>query len=127
MRSTNDFKQVRIIDFSETPVAVLEHHGDPQLIGNSIRKFIDWRKQNRLFPKISATFNILYNDPAEVAPEDYRLDICVATMRDLSNNSLGIVNKTSQPLVARYTVLVAIVGMAGISVPFGRETKILGE
>ena len=75
MKSAKPIAQVRIIDFSETKVAVFEHRGDPQLIGDSIRKFIEWRKQHHLSPKVSATFNILYDNPAEVAPEAYRLDI----------------------------------------------------
>jgi len=94
MKSITNGEQVKIVTFNETKVAALEHRGDPQLIGNSIRKFIEWRKHNHLSPKVSATFNILYNDPAEIAPEDYRIDICAATVHDLANNEVRIVSKT---------------------------------
>jgi len=85
---------VKIVPFKETKVAVPEHHGNPQLIGDSVRKFIEWRKLNHLSPRVSATFNIAYNNPEEVAPEDYRLDLCAAVGQDMADNEFGIVCKT---------------------------------
>jgi AraC family transcriptional regulator len=85
--------QVSLIQFKETRVAALEHRGDPQLLGDSIRKLIDWRKRNRLHPKISATFNVLYDDPEGVDPADYRIDLCVATEREIAANPEGILGK----------------------------------
>lgn len=84
-------RQVRLIDFAETGVAVLRHRGDPNGIGDSIRRFIAWRKQTGLGPNVSATFNILYNDPASVPPDEYRLDICAATDREIGANEFGVV------------------------------------
>jgi AraC family transcriptional regulator len=83
---------VRIDDFPETPVAVLEHYGDPALIGDSIRRFIAWRKQAGLTPKDCATFNILHADPENIAPEDYRLDLCAATNRPIPPNDRGVIS-----------------------------------
>ena len=103
MKSTTQAEQVTIINFNDTKVAVLEHRGDPQLIGNSIKTFIEWRKQHHLSPKVSATFNILYDNPAEVAPENYRLDICAAIESDVTSNKIGIVGKTIPS--GRYAVL----------------------
>ena len=86
--------QVRIDVFKDTQVAVLEHRGDPQRIGDSIRKFIAWRKQNQLPPRVSATFNILYDDPANTAPDDFRLDLCAAIgYQEIPPNEFGIVGK----------------------------------
>ncbi len=82
------------IDFPETSVATLEHHGDPALIGDSIRRFIEWRKQNALPPRVSATFNIFYDDPTTTPPADYRLDICAVTQRDVAPNAAGVVQKS---------------------------------
>jgi AraC family transcriptional regulator len=84
---------VKQITVGETVVAVLEHRGDPTLIGDSIRKFIEWRKQHHLPPSRNATFNILYDDPYEVAPADYRFDLCVATDQPIEDNPFGIVRK----------------------------------
>jgi AraC family transcriptional regulator len=90
-RSAGD---VKILVFEETRVAVLEHRGDPARLGDSLRRFIEWRKQNRLPPAVSATFNILYDDPTETPPEDYRLDICAAIDRRVNENAFGVVEKT---------------------------------
>jgi AraC family transcriptional regulator len=94
MKPKNQSAQVQIINFKETKVAVLEHRGDPNLIQQSIRQFIEWRKLNNLPPKISATFNILYNNPAETPPEDYRCDLCTSTELDVADNPFGVVAKT---------------------------------
>jgi AraC family transcriptional regulator len=94
MPSQPQTHHVKRVDFEETPIAVLEHRGDPNLIGDSIRKFIEWRKQNHLPPSRHATFNILYDDPYEVEPSQYRFDLCVATDQVIEKNAHGIVGKT---------------------------------
>jgi AraC family transcriptional regulator len=86
-------EQVQVVTFKSTKVSVLEHHGDPKTIGTSIRNFIEWRKQNHLSPKVSDTFNILYNNPNDTAPEDYRIDLCVATELEIVDNAFGIIPK----------------------------------
>jgi AraC family transcriptional regulator len=94
MKPDNQLDNVKVTMFKETKVAVLEHRGDPNLIRDSIRKFIEWRKQNHLLPQVSDTFNILYDNPSEVSPENFRLDICASTDRDVTDNSFGVVEKT---------------------------------
>jgi AraC family transcriptional regulator len=94
MGNTYRTDQVRIDIFKDTRVAVLEHRGDPQHIGDSIRRFIAWRKQNQLPPRASATFNILYDDPASTEPDDFRLDLCAAIEhQEVSTNEFGVVAK----------------------------------
>ena len=87
-------EQVRIIEVPDIRVAVLEHRGDPALIGDLVRRLIAWRRANGLAPKVSATFTILYDDPDTTPPADFRLDVCAATERDISPNDAGIVAKT---------------------------------
>ena len=94
MKPENQPAKVKLITFKDTKVAALEHRGDPNLLGNSIRKFIEWRKQNNLTPQVSATFNILYDNPSETSPENYRFDICASTERDVADNPFGVVEKT---------------------------------
>lgn len=84
---------VDVIDFPETPVAVLEHKGPVTGLGSTIQKFIAWRKLNRLPPTKSKTFNLVYNDPSFTAPEDYRLDICCAVNDAVNTNDYGVINK----------------------------------
>jgi AraC family transcriptional regulator len=94
MGNTYRTDEVRIDILKDTRVAVLEHRGDPQRIGDSIRQFIQWRKQNHLPPRVSATFNILYDDPATTVPADFRLDLCAAIGRqEVPPNEFGVVTK----------------------------------
>ena len=86
--------QVRIVDFPATRVAALEHRGDPRRLGSSIRKFIDWRRENRLHPDRSATFNVLYTGEYGIPPDQFRFGLCAATERDIAPNDYGVVAKT---------------------------------
>lgn len=94
MQTATPARDIRIEHFPETRVATLEHRGDPNRIGDSIRAFIAWRKQHHLHPSRHATFNIFYDDPYQVAPADYRFDLCVAVDRDMRDEALGIIDKT---------------------------------
>lgn len=94
MKTANSPDQVQIVDFDATKVAALEHRGDPLGIGSSIRKFIAWRRENRLPPRSSATFNVVYDDETAVMPQDFRFDLCAATNREVAGNRFGVVGKT---------------------------------
>ena len=87
--------EIRVVQVETTPIAVLEHRGDPRQLGDSLRRFIRWRKQARLPPATSATFNLLYDDPHETPPEHYRFDIAAATTAALDGaaSSHGIIRK----------------------------------
>lgn len=91
MTTPVDPDQVRIVEFEETPVAMLQHRGDPRLIGDTIRRFIAWRKQEGLHPRDSATFNILYDDPATTPSAEFRFGLCAATARPVEPNDTGVV------------------------------------
>ncbi|NQY36395.1 MAG: AraC family transcriptional regulator [Alteromonadaceae bacterium] len=93
MINTTPSPQVKIVDFPETKIAVLEHRGSPNDILTSVGKFITWRKQNKLSPKVNKTFNLLYDDVEVTADKDYRFDICVEIKDDVSENDFGIVTK----------------------------------
>jgi AraC family transcriptional regulator len=88
-------KDVSIVQFPATRVAVLEHRGDPATIGDSIRRFIAWRRQNQLPPRVSNTFNVLYDDPATTPPAAFRLDLCAAVpdQRAIEPGEQGIIEK----------------------------------
>lgn len=87
-------EDVKITQFAATRVAVLEHRGAPALIEDSVRRFIAWRKEVGLPPWLSATFNILYDDPGTTRPEQFRLGLCAATEREIAANAAGIVAMT---------------------------------
>ena len=83
-------EDVRIVDFPSTAVACLAHVGPPGSIGESVRRFIEWRRANALPPSRSATWNILHDDPDTTPPERFRLDIC-ASCDAVAPNEAGVV------------------------------------
>ncbi len=85
---------IRIVETKDIRVAILDHRGDPALIGESVRRFIAWRKAAGLPPRVSATFNIIHHNPRESAPDDYRCGICAATEHEIAPNDAGIVAGT---------------------------------
>ncbi|WP_434048858.1 MULTISPECIES: AraC family transcriptional regulator [Sorangium] len=93
LRAVHRAEDVKILRFEETRVAAVEHRGDPKRILESVRQLIAWRKDNGLPPRTSATFNVLYDDPAETPPEAYRADICAGIRRPVSGNPFGVVEK----------------------------------
>jgi AraC family transcriptional regulator len=84
---------VSIVEFPETRVAALEHHGPPHLEYETSRKFIAWRIANRLPPDRHRTFGIHYTDPRTTPPEDHRMDLCVSVDAPVPVNPEGVLNK----------------------------------
>lgn len=94
MNSLPESQSVRIVQFEATRVAVLEHRGNPARLGDSIRRFIEWRKAHKLPPRLSATFNLVYNDPDDVPPEEFRFGLCAATEHTIAPNEAGVTEFT---------------------------------
>ena len=91
MRPEHRLDEVSIVDFAETNIAALEYRGDPKLLGNAVRTFIDWRRQNGLPPGASKTFNIVYAHPLDGG--DCHYDVCASTERPVAENPFGVVAK----------------------------------
>ncbi|KHK57327.1 AraC family transcriptional regulator [Ralstonia sp. A12] len=94
---------IEIVERADVPVAAIEHHGCPARLGDTIRTFIAWRRAHRLHPSVSATYNIVYNSPDDVPPEDFRMDICAAAQAPVEPNTAGVIAKTLAG--GRYAVL----------------------
>jgi len=93
-RERNISMEVNIVDFEETMIAVLEHRGAPELIFESVKVFIDWRKQSGLSPNASSrTFGIAYDDPENTPPEEFRFDICGEIGTNVPENPQGVTTK----------------------------------
>lgn len=83
--------QVQIVDFSETRVAALEHRGPPALVNESVRKFVEWRKQSGQSPVASSrTFGIPRSNPDTTPGEAFRFDICGDIDEPVASNSHGV-------------------------------------
>ena len=86
--------EVKIVNFKQTKIAALEHRGDPKLVNNSVKKFIEWRKQSGLSPVASSsTMGIAYDNPETTAPEQFRFDICGSVTEDVAINKQSIITK----------------------------------
>lgn len=92
MTTTLQTNDVEIIEFPETRVAALPHRGPAARLGDSLRRFIAWRRENGLPPDRAATFNIVYDGP-DVPAGEQGYDLCVAISRPVAPNDAGIVEK----------------------------------
>ena len=90
MKIEHRLEDVSIVHFETTRVALLKHRGDPNRLMDSVRKFIDWRKQNRLPPQKSATFNLIYDDPFATPAEEFRFDLCCVIAGPVVPNPEGV-------------------------------------
>jgi AraC family transcriptional regulator len=89
--------EVSVIAFEATKVAVLEHRGPPELLNESVLRFIAWRQSSQLSPvKTSKTFGIAYNDPERAEPSAFRFDICGSVTEDVPPNPQGVITKTKR-------------------------------
>lgn len=78
---------IKIVDFKQTKVAVLEHRAPPDQVLDSVSKFIEWRKQSQLSPVItSRTFGIIYDNPETTPADEFRFDICGSVEHDIPEN-----------------------------------------
>jgi AraC family transcriptional regulator len=83
--------QVQIVDFSEVRVAALEHRGPPGLVNESVREFIEWRKQSGQSPVASTrTFGIPRGNPDTVPADEFRFDICAEVHEPVKPNEYGV-------------------------------------
>lgn len=81
---------VKITEVPEIAVAIMEHRGNPATIGDTIKRFIEWRKTTGLLPGRSATFNIFHTVPLTTKPEDFRMDLCAQTRQPVGENDAGV-------------------------------------
>lgn len=96
-------QSVEIVERDAVPVAAIAHRGDPARLGDTLRTFIAWRREHRLHPAVSATYNVVYDNPDDVAPEAFRMDICAATRAPIAPNAAGVTATTLAG--GRYAVL----------------------
>ncbi|QNH11363.1 GyrI-like domain-containing protein [Xanthomonas sp. SI] len=87
------FMEVKIVEFSETAVAAVEHYGPPELEYESSKRLILWRIRNGISPQLARTFGVHHTDPARVAPEKHRVDFCVSYNGTIEPNEEGVVAK----------------------------------
>ncbi|RTL71520.1 MAG: helix-turn-helix domain-containing protein [Hyphomicrobiales bacterium] len=90
MQRTFMARDVTIREVPARRVAILEHRGDPALLGASIQRLIAWRKRVGLHPSTSPTFTVWRSEPRPRLPADYSVDLCVGTDDPIEANAEGI-------------------------------------
>jgi AraC family transcriptional regulator len=94
--SHTTLSDVSIIEMPATRTICLDHIGPPERIGETIQRFIAWRKQHHLHPSKYATFNILWCNPEDTPPENFRMGLAVSTSTQLTveDTELGFTELT---------------------------------
>lgn len=86
--------EVKVVEFEQTPVGVLEHRGPMERVNESALLFTAWRNASGLSPvKTSRSFGIVYDNPETTEPERFRFDICGEVSAPIPENVQGVVNK----------------------------------
>ena len=86
MQKTFTPNDVTIRVVSPTPVAIMEHRGDPATLGATIQRFIAWRRAAGLHPRNSPTFNVWRSERRPASPADYSMDLCAETDQPVEAN-----------------------------------------
>ncbi|CAH0536049.1 AraC family transcriptional regulator [Vibrio marisflavi] len=75
--------------------AVLEHRGDPNTVGQSVNKLVNWAKSLPISVKPNAgdAFGYAYDDPATTKPEDFRFDLALTVPENLELKSEQITER----------------------------------
>jgi AraC family transcriptional regulator len=87
-------KEINMIEVSiqQKParrLAVLEHRGNPQKVGESVSKLITWAKAQPISvkPKPGDAFGLAYNDPNQVPAEEFHFDLALTVPANLTLSS----------------------------------------
>jgi len=77
---------VTIKNLDTKRLAILEHRGDPKLLGDSINKLINWAKAQsiNLTPKAGESFGFAYTDPKLTPAKDFRFGLAITIPEQLS-------------------------------------------
>ncbi|MCM5557610.1 GyrI-like domain-containing protein [Pleomorphomonas sp. JP5] len=81
---------VTIRDVPTTRVAIVEHRGDPAMLGATIQRFIAWRKAAGLSPATNPTFNVWRSERRPADPADYSIDLCVGTDQPIEAHGMDV-------------------------------------
>ncbi|WP_412754583.1 AraC family transcriptional regulator [Legionella donaldsonii] len=76
---------VSIKNIAARRLAVLEHRGDPQKVGDSVNRLINWAKAQtiNLKPKAGEAFGFAYDDPQTTPAAEFRFDLAITVPEQL--------------------------------------------
>lgn len=82
---------VRIVDFPETRVALVEHLGPPDLEHETARRLVRWRLEMGLSVDRHWSYGVHHTDPRVTPPDRHRVDFCLSYDEEVAPNSYGVV------------------------------------
>ncbi|HAU1151076.1 TPA: AraC family transcriptional regulator [Legionella pneumophila] len=85
--------KVDIKSIDKIRLAVIEHKGDPKLLGESINKLVSWAKSQsiNLKPRPGEAFALAYDDPKTTPPSEFRIDLGIKVPENLKLE--GVIEK----------------------------------
>jgi len=93
IRERRNNMEVKIVECEPVKIAMLKHCGSPDLLMDSVKIFIDWRKTTGLSPvKSSQSFGIAYDNPDTTEPDKFQFGICGSVTENIPDNPQGIQN-----------------------------------
>lgn len=87
--------KVEIRKIEKIRLAVVEHRGDPKLMGDSINRLISWAKDQpgNLKPKAGEAFGFAYDDPGTTPTSKFRFDLGLKIPDNLKLEKDNVVEK----------------------------------
>ncbi len=87
--------KVEIREIEKRRLAVVEHRGDPKMVGDSVNKLVTWAKAQAvsLKPKAGEAFGFAYDDPHTTQPSEFRLDLGIKIPENLKLEEGVVVEK----------------------------------
>lgn len=76
-KKTGEAMNVTIKNIPARRLACVEHRGNPEKLGESVNKLIDWARLQtiNMKPKAGEAFGFAYDDPKTTNPDDFRFDL----------------------------------------------------
>jgi AraC family transcriptional regulator len=90
MQKTFTTDDVTIRDVQPTKVAIMEHRGSPETLGDTIRRFIAWRRAAGLHPRTNPTFTVWHSEGRPGQQDEYSIDLCVGIDQPIAANGEAI-------------------------------------
>lgn len=83
-------EDVILREVPDTQIAFMSHHGDPQRLGETIRRFIAWRKGHGVRAADHATYTIFHTDPEISGADAHHLDLATEIRRPVTDEDAGV-------------------------------------
>ncbi|MDR6511945.1 DNA gyrase inhibitor GyrI [Novosphingobium capsulatum] len=87
-------EDVTLREDPDTNIAFTSHHGDPQHLGETIRRFIAGRQGHGVRAADHAIYAIFHTDPEISGPDAYHIDLATEIRRPLTAADAGVEART---------------------------------